>query len=60
MKYFRVNIPKRLRSEENAKYFMKTVSNIKIKKLAKYEKEWRNLKVEHLVLFICESFQEPQ
>ena len=52
MKYFRVNIPKRLRSEENAKYFMKTVSNIKIKKLAKYEKEWRNLKVEQLVLLI--------
>jgi len=44
MKYFRVNIPKRLRNEENSKYFMKTVCNIKIKKLSKYEKEWGNLK----------------
>lgn len=42
--YFRVNIPKRLRNEENSKYFMKTVCNIKIKKLSKYEKEWGNLK----------------
>merc|ERR1740129_2361276 len=44
MKYFRVNIPKRLRSEEHAKQLMKTVCSIKIKKLAKYEKEWRNIK----------------
>ena len=42
--YSRVNIPKRLRNEENSKYFMKTVCNIKIKKLSKYEKEWGNLK----------------
>merc|ERR1719290_244422 len=44
MKYFRVNIPKRLRSEEHAKHLMKTVCGIKIKKLAKYEKDWRNIK----------------
>eukprot|EP00090_Calanus_glacialis_P000348 TRINITY_DN10211_c0_g1_i1.p1 TRINITY_DN10211_c0_g1~~TRINITY_DN10211_c0_g1_i1.p1 ORF type:complete len:1017 (-),score=311.81 TRINITY_DN10211_c0_g1_i1:664-3714(-) len=44
MKYFRVNIPKRLRSEEHAKQLMKTVCSIKIKKLAKYEKDWRNIK----------------
>merc|ERR1712142_932825 len=44
MKYFRVNIPKRLRSEEHAKQLMKTVCGIKIKKLSKYEKEWRNIK----------------
>merc|ERR1712098_769112 len=42
MKYFRVNIPKKLRSEEHAKQLMKTVCGIKIKKLAKYEKEWRH------------------
>jgi len=44
MKYFRVNIPKRLRSEESARQLMKTVVSIKIKKLAKYEKEWANIK----------------
>merc|ERR1719158_2353580 len=44
MKYFRVNIPKRLRSEEHAKQLMKTVCGIKIKKLSKYEKDWRNIK----------------
>merc|ERR1719430_2006843 len=44
MKYFRVNIPKRLRSEEHAKTLMKTVVGIKIKNLAKYEKDWRRVK----------------
>lgn len=44
MKYFRVNIPKRLRSEEHAKSLMKTVVSIKIKNLAKYEKDWRRVK----------------
>ena len=42
MKYFRVNIPKKLRSEEHAKHLMKTVVSIKIRKLNKYEKEWRH------------------
>merc|ERR1719167_967256 len=44
MKYFRVNIPKRLRSEDHAKTLMKTVVGIKIKNLAKYEKDWRRKK----------------
>ncbi len=30
-----------MRSEEHAKQLMKTVCSVKIKKLAKYEKEWR-------------------
>ena len=46
MKYFRVNIPKKLRSEEHAKQLMKTVCSIKIRKLAKYEKEWRQKQEE--------------
>merc|ERR1740129_1250047 len=46
MKYFRVNIPKKLRSEEHAKQLMKTVVSIKIRKLAKYEKEWRQKQEE--------------
>ena len=33
-----------LRSEEHAKSLMKTVVSIKIKNLAKYEKDWRRLK----------------
>merc|ERR1719430_2021499 len=44
MKYFRVNIPKRLRSEDHAKTLMKTVVGIKIKNLSKYEKDWRRKK----------------
>ena len=30
-----------MRSEEHAKQLMKTVCGVKIRKLAKYEKEWR-------------------
>ena len=45
MKYFRVNIPKRVRSEESSRNFMKTVNSIKVKKLDKYEKDWNNQKV---------------
>lgn len=44
MKYFRVNIPKRYRSEENAKNLMLVATNIKLKKLKKYEKEYVSLK----------------
>lgn len=44
MKYFRVNIPKRYRSEENAKYLMEVAMGIKIKRLSKYEKEWLQIK----------------
>jgi len=32
---------RRLRSEEHAKQLMKTVCGVKIRKLGKYEKEWR-------------------
>ena len=44
MKYFRVNVPKRYRSEENAKHLMAVATAIKLKKLAKYEKEWLAIK----------------
>ena len=44
MKYFRVNIPKTFRSEENAKQLMVVAKNIKLKKLAKYQKEWLVIK----------------
>merc|ERR1719228_3050937 len=44
MKYFRVNIPKRLRSEDHARHLMKTACNIKIKKLQKFEKDYRRIK----------------
>ena len=44
MKYFRVNIPKRYRSEEHAKYLMEIAAGIKLKRLAKYEKEWAAIK----------------
>ncbi len=40
MKYFRVNVPKRYRSEENAKHLMSVACAIKLKKLKKYEKEY--------------------
>ena len=44
MKYFRVNIPKTFRSEENAKQLMVVAKNIKLKKLSKYQKEWLVIK----------------
>ena len=44
MRYFRVNIPKRYRSEENAKHLMAVATSIKLKKLSKYEKEWVGIK----------------
>ena len=40
MRYFRVNIPKRYRTEENAKHLMALSAGIKLKKLRKYEKEF--------------------
>lgn len=40
MKYFRVNIPKTYRIEENAKSLLAVAKNIKLKKMAKYQKEW--------------------
>ena len=44
MKYFRVNIPKTYRIEENARQLMMVAKNIKLKKLAKYNKEWIAIK----------------
>lgn len=44
MKYFRVNIPKTYRSEENAKQLMVVAKNIKLKKMTKYQKEWLVIK----------------
>merc|ERR1719412_976847 len=44
MKYFRVNIPKTYRNEENAKQLLRVAIGIKLKKMAKYEKEWLAIK----------------
>ena len=38
MKYFRVNIPKTYRNEENAKQLLRVAIGIKLKRLSKYEK----------------------
>lgn len=45
MKYFRVNIPRTYRNEENAKHLMAVAVQIKLKKLKKYEKEWTSIKL---------------
>ncbi|KAG3287926.1 rab GTPase-activating protein 1 isoform X6 [Ictidomys tridecemlineatus] len=46
LKFFRVQLPKRYRSEENAKKLMELACNMKIgqKKLKKYEKEYHNMR----------------
>jgi len=44
MKYFRVNIPKTYRSEENAKQLLVVAKSIKLKKMSKYQKEWLAIK----------------
>ena len=44
MKYFRVNIPKTYRNEENAKQLLRVAIGIKLKNLSKYEKEWLAIK----------------
>ncbi|GJQ88093.1 hypothetical protein Trydic_g13105 [Trypoxylus dichotomus] len=44
LKYFRVNLPKKCRSEETAKHIMKKACLIKVKKLKKYETEFIALK----------------
>jgi hypothetical protein len=46
MKYYRVNIPKTYRIEENAKHLMQVATKIKLKKLIKYEKDWLRIKAE--------------
>ncbi|XP_043355038.1 rab GTPase-activating protein 1 isoform X3 [Dermochelys coriacea] len=46
LKFFRVQLPKRYRSEENAKKLMELACNMKIgqKKLKKYEKEYHTIR----------------
>lgn len=54
LKYFRVSLPKKCRSEEAAKQLIKLACSIKVKKLKKYEADFITLKGEcFLVLFFC-------
>ena len=45
LKYFRVQLPKRYRSEEAARQLMKLTSSFKLRKVKKYEKDWIAIKV---------------
>ncbi|XP_012282451.1 rab GTPase-activating protein 1-like isoform X3 [Orussus abietinus] len=47
LKYFRVHLPKRCRSEEISRYVMKLACSVTLKKLKKYEAEFMTLK-EHV------------
>jgi hypothetical protein len=40
LKYFRVTLPKKCRTEEVAKLLMKLATGVKVKKLKKYEQEF--------------------
>ncbi|CAH0552956.1 unnamed protein product, partial [Brassicogethes aeneus] len=44
LKYFRVSLPKKCRTEESAKQLIKLVCSIKVKKLKKYEADLNSLK----------------
>lgn len=44
LKYFRVSLPKKCRTEEVAKHLIQTACSIKLKKLKKYEMEFLRLK----------------
>lgn len=44
LKYFRVSLPKKYRSEENARQLLRIAVAVKVKKLKKYEKEYITLK----------------
>ncbi|XP_057665079.1 rab GTPase-activating protein 1-like isoform X2 [Diorhabda carinulata] len=44
LKYFRVSLPKKCRSEESAKQLIKLACNIKVKKLKRYEADFLALK----------------
>lgn len=50
LKFFRVQLPKRYRSEENAKKLMELACNMKIsqKKLKKYEKEYHTMREQQV------------
>lgn len=44
LKYFRVTLPKKYRSEKNARDLLAAAINIKVKKLKKYAKEYQSMK----------------
>lgn len=44
LKYFRVQLPKKCRNEENAQQILKIACSIKVKKLKKYETDFLTLK----------------
>lgn len=44
LKYFRVSLPKKYRSEDAAKQMIQLATSIKVKRLRKYEREYRGLK----------------
>ncbi|RWS30027.1 rab GTPase-activating protein 1-like protein [Leptotrombidium deliense] len=46
LKHFRVQLPKKYRSDEGAKLLLKTAVAVKVKKLPKFEKEYQLLKEE--------------
>ena len=47
MKYYRVNIPKTYRNNDNSHHLMQVATKqIKLKKLKKYEKDWLRIKAE--------------
>ncbi|XP_040119886.1 rab GTPase-activating protein 1-like isoform X8 [Ovis aries] len=50
LKFFRVQLPKRYRAEENARRLMEQACNIKVptKKLKKYEKEYQTMRESQL------------
>uniref|UniRef100_T1K374 Rab-GAP TBC domain-containing protein n=1 Tax=Tetranychus urticae TaxID=32264 RepID=T1K374_TETUR len=48
LKHFRVHLPKRYRVEENARILLQTAVGVKIKKLAKYEKEYHATRADRM------------
>lgn len=50
LKYFRVQLPKKCRNEENAQQILKIACSIKVKKLKKYETDFLTLKGIFIVL----------
>lgn len=44
LKYFRVSLPKKCRTEDSAKQLIKLACNIKLKKLNKYEADFIAIK----------------
>ena len=52
MKYFRVNIPKTYRNEENAKQLLRVAIGIKLKRLSKYEKVHKYILISRVFLLI--------